>query len=189
VKSTEEIVKEALAPVILVLCLAVLVGGCTAIPPHEKSHLMLENAGSAINIPLSQLNGAKVLGSSGVLILFADGSSMHVDTLLSSDLDYKYDLRLYPKYLLGLADPRENESLQAAEVSDLLAARDILLPKAGEAKEVVMFKTNRGHGYAAIGEEESVLFLINPENTAAITQVHTESMARSTMQKIIEGTK
>lgn len=160
--------------------------GCASTSADKEPHLSIET-GNSLQIPLSELADARIVGRSGFVIKFRDNATLSVEPLSKEELGYSIDLHDYPKYLLGLADPRQLGSLDTHAVEDLEAARTLIDEELGSGREIVVFDTTRGHGYAALGDGYSVLFLIAKGNKDAITQIHASGMSRDAVRRVLIG--
>lgn len=168
---------------------ASLTCGYVGIAWGEQESLTIES-GSALNIPLADLAGAKVVGLKGTVIKFADGSGFSIEPLLKEDLGYDLDLHRYPRYLLGIADPRETESLSKDALDDLDSTRVFIAEELGPNREIMEFKTERGWAFAGLGERRSMLFMIEASRTDVITQVSAHGMSIDAVKRIlIEGAR
>ena len=134
------------------------------------------------------MQGATVVTAAGLSVMFSDGSSLWVNSLLSNELGLDLDIRDYPAYLLGLRNLEQVDGLSDADIEEMEAARKLLF--SDDSSRIVQFDTAQGQAYGVLSPGETFLFLVLPENDRAITEIYIAGPGvRALSESVIEGVR
>lgn len=138
---------------------------------------------SQIQIPLSELEGARIMPGLGLLVAFEDRSYFSFDVVTSDDMDYRgLDIRGWPLYLFGLKDKGDEP---AGYIQELLLTKEEIIDTEISPFAIRVFDTSSGKGYWAVGNESSFLVLVYNEQPEQISVIKTEGISEERIEKLI----
>lgn len=168
--------------------LLIFIAGCAATGPRDGGFFTINNSGNSLRLPLEVMQDATVVTAAGLSVIFSDGSSLWVNSLLSNELGLDLDIRDYPAYLLGLRDLEQVGGLSDADIEEMLAARELLF--SNDSSRIVQFDTVQGQAYGVLSPGETFLFLVLPENDRAITEIYIAGEGvHALSESVIEGVR
>ncbi len=150
----------------------------SALGPHIDFRV---NSISDISIPLSILDGAKVAGIDGLVVILKNKSGFSVDTLTAKSIGYPdADMRLWPLYMLG----QEPDSLlPVSYIDDVKKARAIL--RSNDPYKSGSFKTRNGRCFVLVGNNKSTIYITDDSNREFITTISATGMSEHDIQQYL----
>lgn len=140
-----------------------ILAGCsardTAITTASNDISFVVGARFSVNIPADDLVRARVMSADGFIISYEDGSHTSFDVVMPEleGLPHDFDMRAYPEYLLGLRDPSDLSSEQAASFK---TSAEMLLSSIRDS-EISQYAHGEVTAYIVTGKGESLAFVVD----------------------------
>lgn len=137
----------------------------------------------AIKIPVAALAKARIASVDGVVVSFENGSHFSLSTIRDDQIGFKgVDMRSWPQYLLGI---KSKGSEPVSFIEQAIKAGEVSIQEQINPKTISTFETEKGIGYIAVGEKQTVIFIIDNDQPNIIAQITTTKMSEKDIQTII----
>ncbi|MGP9832190.1 hypothetical protein [Marinobacter sp. NSM] len=144
---------------------------------------MVSGVLGGLEVPLDELQGAKVVGGPGIIVMFPDRSHLSLEALTSKNAGYEgLDIRNWPIYLFGI---KSKGSEPESYIEDLLKSKEHVIDFDIEPTSIRVFDTSRGKGYWAFGPEKSFIVLVDEKVSNQILIIKTAGVSEERIEKLI----